>query len=171
MSAVVARNRTPGSHPIVLDRMRWWDLEQVLPIERDLFGTEAWTPAQFWSELARIPESRWYVLARAGERIVGYAGVFLVGAEADVQTVAVAAEAQGHGIGRRLVEALAARARDAGASALHLEVRADNEPALALYDRLGFQVDGRRRDYYGRGRDAVQMTLRLPAGSPAHEEP
>ncbi len=161
MSAAVARDRTPDSDPIVLDRMRWWDLDQVLPIERDLFGAEAWTPAQFWSELARVPESRWYAVARAGERIVGYAGVFLVGAEADVQTVAVSNEAQGRGVGRRLVEALASRARDAHASALHLEVRADNEPALALYDRLGFEADGRRRDYYGRGRDAVLMTLRL----------
>ena len=152
----------PTAPAVVLARLRWWDLEDVTSIERDLFGAEAWTPAQFWSELARVPESRWYVVAREQGSIVGYAGVFVVGPEADVQTVAVARAAQGRGIGGQLVAALADCARERGAAVLHLEVRADNEAARALYSRLGFAVVGRRRDYYGRGRDAVLMSLRLP---------
>ena len=160
----MTRPEVPAAEQQVsLERMRWWDLDEVLPIERERFGDHAWTPAQFWSELARVPESRWYLVARSEGRVVGYAGVFLVGAEADVQTVAVAAEAQGQGIGRHLVEALARHAGRARARVLHLEVRADNEPALALYRRMGFASDGRRRDYYGRGRDAVLMSLRLTA--------
>ena len=153
-----------------LDRLRWWHLDDVLPLERELFGSTAWSAAQFWSELARVPESRWYLVARQadtpdrpgpGERIVGYAGINAVGPEADIQTVAVAPDAQGRGIGGRLVRALAERARDRGVRLLHLEVRADNEPALALYRRLGFEPVGRRRDYYGPGQDGISMTWRL----------
>jgi ribosomal-protein-alanine N-acetyltransferase len=146
---------------VTLERLRWWDLADVSDLERDLFGADAWSPAQFWSELARVPESRWYIVARAQDGIVGYAGVFVVGPEADVQTVAVARQAQGRGIGRMLVGALAGHARERGARVLHLEVRADNAAAQALYEGLGFAQVGRRRDYYGRGRDAVLMSLQL----------
>jgi ribosomal-protein-alanine N-acetyltransferase len=92
--------------------------------------------------------------------------VFVAADQADVQTVAVAPAAQGRGVGRRLVAGLAAHAAERGALRLHLEVRAGNAAALALYQGLGFAVDGRRRDYYGRGHDAVLMTAALPlAGS------
>ncbi len=157
MTAALERVATLGP-------LRWWDLGAVQRIEEELFGAEAWRPTQFWAELARVPESRWYVAARSGERIVGYAGMFVVGPEADVQTVAVAPEAQGHGVGGALVEAMADEARARGVAVLHLEVRADNAGALGLYERHGFVADGRRRDYYGRGRDAVLMSRRLAGG-------
>lgn len=161
MTAAQVGGALAGSGQLVVDRLRWWDLEEVQVLERDLFAAEGWTPGQFWSELARVPESRWYVAARRGGRLVGYAGVFLIGPQADVQTVAVAAEAQGRGVGRALMAALIERARAHGARVLHLEVRADNTAALALYGALGFIADGRRRDYYGRGRDAVLMSRDL----------
>jgi ribosomal-protein-alanine N-acetyltransferase len=145
----------------VIDRLRWWDLEQAQALEDDLFGSGAWTAGQFWSELARIPESRRYVAARRGRRLVGYAGLFLVGPDADVQTVAVAADEQGRGTGRRLLGELMRLGAEAGARVLRLEVRADNEPAAGLYAAMGFVVDGRRRDYYGRGLDAVLMSRAL----------
>jgi ribosomal-protein-alanine N-acetyltransferase len=150
-----------------LERLRWWDLPAVQRLEHALFGDAAWTPGQFWSELARVPETRWYLVARGpgpadGDVILGYAGVFVAGDRADVQTVAVAHGAQGRGLGGQLVAGLAVHASGRGADRLHLEVRAGNAPALALYGRLGFVVDGRRRDYYGRGQDAVLMTAPLP---------
>jgi ribosomal-protein-alanine N-acetyltransferase len=159
----------PGAAParsqdLVVDRLRWWDLDEVLALEADLFPESPWTPGQFWSELARVPESRWYVAARRGGRIVGYAGVFLVVPEADVQTIAVAAPEQGRGTGRALLAALVEHAGAHGARTLHLEVRADRPAALGLYESMGFAVDGRRRDYYGRGHDALLMSRRLPSG-------
>src|SRR5262245_58340088 len=35
-----------------IERLRWWQIEELLPIEADLFGDEAWTAAMFWNELA-----------------------------------------------------------------------------------------------------------------------
>lgn len=159
-----------GAPPITLSRLRWWDLEEVLPIEAELFGADAWSAGQFWSELARVPDTRWYVLAREGTRVVGYAGLFQAGPEADIQTVAVAGAAQGRGLGRLLVEALLDAAGSRGAKVVHLEVRADNTAALRLYDALGFAAVGRRPDYYGRGRDAVLMSRRLGSEQAATTE-
>jgi ribosomal-protein-alanine N-acetyltransferase len=144
-----------------VDRLRWWDLEQAHGLEAALFGSDAWTPGQFWSELARVPESRRYVAARRGQQLVGYAGLFVVGTEADVQTVAVAAAEQGRGTGRRLVSELIDLAAAAGARVLRLEVRADNDAARGLYVAAGFVANGRRRDYYGRGVDALLMSRPL----------
>ncbi len=146
---------------VSLDRMRWWDLPEVLALESALFTSDAWSAGQFWGELARVPETRWYAVARIERHVVGYAGLFEAGREAQVQTVAVAPSAQGQGLGGTLVQALVDRARARGAIVLQLEVRADNAAARAVYDRLGFVADGRRRDYYGRGQDAVLMSLPL----------
>lgn len=158
----------PG--PSVLTPMRWWELEEIADLERRLFPVDPWTPGQLWSELARVPESRWYAVARqplaqgdAPGPIVGYAGLHVIGSEADVQTVAVAPEHQGAGMGRQLVAALTVAATVRGAGLLHLEVRADNAAALRLYERVGFSSEGRRRNYYGAGHDAVLMTLRIGA--------
>ena len=164
------RRVAPVAGGLVLDRLRWWDIEQVHDLERALFVEDPWSPGQFWSELARVPESRFYVVARRAGRIVGYAGLFLVVPEADVQTVAVAPDEQGRGTGRVLLAELVDRARRLGARVLRLEVRADNTSAMGLYAASGFTVDGRRRDYYGRGMDAVLMSLRLQGQRAADPE-
>ncbi len=79
-----------------------------------------------------------------------------------MQTIAVAPEHQRRGIGSILMDALIgeARARDAGS--LMLEVRSDNDPALAFYARYGFGRIAVRRAYYGGGRDGLVMRKRLP---------
>jgi ribosomal-protein-alanine N-acetyltransferase len=150
------------SPAVELTAMRWWDIPEVHQLERQLFEHDPWTVPQFWSELAGSPQTRDYVLARddAGT-IVGYAGLFTSGADACVQTIAVAREAQGAGVGRLLLERLRELAGNRGARSLGLEVRADNEVALQLYRRSGFVADGRRRGYYGPGVDAVLMSCRL----------
>jgi ribosomal-protein-alanine N-acetyltransferase len=148
----------------VLRPMRWWDLDRVVPLERELFGPTAWTAEAFWSELAR-PDSRDYVVAESTDpvparELLGYAGVMTGGAQADVQTIAVAPAAQGRGLGGVLLEALVERAVAAGATSMLLEVRADNAPAIALYERHGFDRIAVRRRYYQPG-DVDAWVLRL----------
>jgi ribosomal-protein-alanine N-acetyltransferase len=147
--------------------MRWWDVERVMRLERELFGDTAWTPESFWSELA-YPVSRYYRVAEgwaedrgAPAELLGYAGLMVSGAQADVQTVAVATAAQGRGIGRLLLRDLVAEAGRRGATSLLLEVRADNDAAVALYRGYGFEQIGVRRRYYQPGDvDALVMRLR-----------
>lgn len=137
--------------------MRWWDIEAVLALERALFSDDPWTEGMFWSELAGWPATRHYVVAESDSRIVGYAGL-VVTHDADVQTVAVAPEAQGSGVGRALLADLLSEAAARRAPAVLLEVRADNGRAQQVYEAAGFDVLARRRGYYDGGRtDAVVM--------------
>ena len=146
---------------VVLRPMRWWDTAAVHDLERDLFPRDPWSAQALWSELAGVPETRWYLVAVRDGDVVGYAGVLLSPPEADVQTLAVAAAAQHSGLGGRLLAALVAEARRRGCRSMMLEVGADNEAALQLYRRSGFQAVARRSRYYPDGTDALVMRLRL----------
>ena len=139
--------------------LRWWDLDAVLTAERDLFGPTAWSAESFWGELAQ--PNRRYLAAVRGEELLGYGGVMVNGADADVQTLAVARAGQRQGVGAALLEALAATAAGLGATVLLLEVAAGNEAALRLYERAGFERIALRRRYYADGGDAVIMRRRL----------
>lgn len=141
--------------------MRWWDIATVMTLERALFTADPWSAAGFWSELAGVPDTRTYVVAEEDGEIVGYAGLFAPAESADVQTIAVRADRQGTGLGSALLRALVDEAVRRGATTLMLEVRADNAPALALYERHGFERLALRRGYYGPGSDAVVMRRRL----------
>jgi [ribosomal protein S18]-alanine N-acetyltransferase len=141
--------------------MRWWDIAPVVEIERAIFTADPWTEAGFWSELAGVPDTRYYVVAEDGTGLVGYAGLIAVQREADVQTVAVRADRQGRGLGRTLLDDLLAEAGRRGCSQVLLEVRADNVAAQALYLARGFERISVRRGYYGPGLDAIVMRIRL----------
>ena len=85
-------------------------------------------------------------------------------------TIGVAGDAQGRGVGGMLLGALLDHARRIGATAAFLEVRVDNAPALALYERFGFERIGRRRRYY-QPEDVDAWTMRVAlAGAPDAEE-
>lgn len=144
---------------LALRPMRWWHLEPVLAIERQVFP-QPWTAEQFWSELAGVPSRRHYVVAEHDEAVVGYAGVALGDDTADVMTIAVAGHARRSGIGRALLLDLVGVAARRRIREVLLEVRADNDAALALYESLGFTRLSRRRGYYGPGQDGVIMRRR-----------
>jgi ribosomal-protein-alanine N-acetyltransferase len=143
--------------------MRWWDAAPVAALEQQLFPRDAWSPETVWSELAAVPETRWYVVAVAGAEVVGYAGLFVSPPEADVQTLAVSPRAQRTGLGGRLLDALVGEAERRGCRSIMLEVAADNEPARRLYRRAGFEAVSRRSRYYPDGTDALVLRRRLVA--------
>jgi ribosomal-protein-alanine N-acetyltransferase len=141
------------------------DVDQIVPIEAELFaGDPPWSAEQFRSELAGVPETRWYAIAEdeAGE-LAGYAGLREVDGVADVQTIAVVPAHQGRGLGTTLLEALIDETRRRRARELLLEVRADNDLAIVFYQRHGFERIARRRGYYAAGRvDGLVFRRRLP---------
>ena len=144
------------------------DLDAIMAIERASFPTDAWSDAMMQGELAS-PHGRYLVDVEAG-RVVGYGGVRAVrgGADADIQTIAIAEAARGAGRGRTLLRALLGEARERGAREMFLEVRADNPVAAALYRSEGFAEIGRRPRYYQPDDvDAIVMTLDLRAWAAA----
>jgi [ribosomal protein S18]-alanine N-acetyltransferase len=153
--------RRPSESTVSLEPMRWWDVDGVMDLERDLFGDECWTVAMFWSELAE-PETRFYLVAREGAEIVGYAGLCAYPEESFVQTIAVKRNRQGTGIGTSLLTALIDEARRRDEPMVGLEVRADNQIAQRMYQRFGFEQVGIRKGYYQPSdTDAVLMVLNL----------
>jgi [ribosomal protein S18]-alanine N-acetyltransferase len=138
--------------------MRWWDIEPVMMLERELFGDEAWADTMFWNELAERA-SRHYLVAESGGDLFGYAGLCAYPpSESYVQTIAVAPAHQGNGLGTQLLIRLIDESARRGCRQLDLEVRADNAVAIGLYERHGFRQIGVRRHYYQpSGVDAVVM--------------
>jgi ribosomal-protein-alanine N-acetyltransferase len=146
------------------------DLPQVVAIEQAVFGAAAWSAAGWQEEAAAQGPDRRYLVALDGQDgggVVGYAGILRAGSDADVLTIAVAADRQGRGLGRGLMSALLEVASAWRSRSVFLEVEPENSPAVALYRGLGFRAVGERRHYYGPGRHArtMQLQLREPIGS------
>ncbi|MGH3915339.1 MAG: ribosomal protein S18-alanine N-acetyltransferase [Pseudonocardiaceae bacterium] len=143
---------------VLIGPLKCADVPRCTELERALFaGDDPWSPNAFLQALAA---GHHYVAAREGGSLIGYAGLARVGAEAEVHTLAVDPGHQGRGIGRALLRALLGHA--AGAT-VFLEVRTDNEAAIALYRSEGFTVIGTRRGYY-RPSGADAFTMRLLPG-------
>ncbi|MGW5333698.1 ribosomal protein S18-alanine N-acetyltransferase [Streptomyces sp. BK022] len=149
--------------------MRWWDIDRVLELEKDLFPEDAWSRGMFWSELAHARgdgATRRYLVAEDDGRLVGYAGLASSGDLGDVQTIAVARDQQGTGLGARLLTELLRAATAFECAEVMLECRVDNTRAQKLYERFGFAPIGFRRGYYQPGNvDALVMRLTDPSSS------
>lgn len=131
------------------------DLEQVETIERESFSVP-WSFDAFKSALQQ--DYTIYLVACSGETIVGYCGMYVSLDEGEIPNVAVRREYRGGGIGARMLEALLAEAQKRKVASVFLEVRAGNEPAQALYRKLGFEAAGiRKRFYENPTEDAVIM--------------
>jgi len=134
------------------------DAARCAELEAQLFaGDDPWPPEAFVRELAA--KHNHYVAARDDGLLVGYAGIARLGHippfDYEVHTVGVDPAYRGRGIGRRLLGELLDFAGDAS---VYLEVRTDNEAAIALYRSAGFTTVGLRRRYYRvSGADAYIM--------------
>lgn len=92
--------------------------------------------------------------------LLGYAGLLMVPYEADILNITVRPEARRQGIATQLLGKIGELSEPRGVTVIHLEVRESNTPARTLYEKLGFTVDGIRKNYYERPREnTVLMTL------------
>lgn len=149
---------SPSEQPLAvqIEPMRLRDVAAVLEVEKQSF-TSPWSGAAFVSELlsnerahylvAKVRDAR-RALVRAGTRLIGYIGVWLVVDEGHITNVAVHPDYRGHGIGRRLLTEAIDFCAGKGATRMTLEVRVSNEIAQRLYRDLGFVAAGVRPGYY-----------------------
>jgi ribosomal-protein-alanine N-acetyltransferase len=145
------------------------DLPAVLELENLLFTDDAWSEETYRSELADRDGTRHYVLAEEDGVITGWAGLAAAGSQGDVLTIGVRPELQGRGLGSTLLAELLDEAADRGCGEVFLDVRADNDRARRLYERMGFRAIGVRKRYYQpSGVDAIVMVREpLPGDLPA----
>jgi ribosomal-protein-alanine N-acetyltransferase len=142
---------------IVVDRMTVDDLAAVQEIERESFSTP-WPPHAYRAELETNRLAH-YIVARYGDQLVGFAGIWLMVDEAHVTTFAVRKTWRRQGVGERLLIALLDLAKARGAREATLEVRPSNHPARRLYEKYGFALVGVRPRYYSDdNEDALILT-------------
>ena len=156
MTALANRNEQLSYAPMVMA-----DLDAVFAIEQAVYP-HPWTRGNFVDSLAS-GYSAWTVYD--GAELAGYFLLMIAVDEAHLLNVSVAAARQGQGLGRYLLDKVAACARGLGASSILLEVRPSNQRALAVYLRYGFVEIGRRKNYYpahhGQREEAIVMRFEL----------
>ncbi|WP_449277810.1 ribosomal protein S18-alanine N-acetyltransferase [Leucobacter sp. GX24907] len=151
-----SRATTHRIRPATLD-----DLDAIWAIETAVFGGEAWSRGMMREELTAA-HRRYVVLEDEVGHVRGYGGLLAIGADGDIQTIAVDSETRGAGHGRRIMNALLDEAASRDVREVFLEVRADNPVARALYASLGFAEIGVRPRYYQPDDvDAIVQRLRM----------
>ena len=121
------------------------DIAQVAALEQACFS-DPWPQSVLAHELEN-ELSLWLVAKQDGE-VLGYVGSQSVLDEADMMNLAVRETARRQGIAKALVCALCRKLSEKGVQSLTLEVRDSNEPAIRLYEALGFTQAGKRPNYY-----------------------
>jgi [ribosomal protein S18]-alanine N-acetyltransferase len=142
---------------VVIAPMRVDDVPDVHAIERASFTTP-WPDHAYRTELETNRLAH-YLVVRIGDRLVGYAGLWLMVDEAHVTTFAIDPAWRRRRLGERLLIALLDLAIERRAGEATLEVRLSNLPARRLYEKFGFRPVGIRPRYYSDdNEDALIMT-------------
>jgi ribosomal-protein-alanine N-acetyltransferase len=148
--------------------MRLEDLPAVHAIERASF-TAPWPPHAYRSELESNRLAH-YLVARAGDTVTAYGGMWLMVDEAHITTFAVHPAWRRQRIGERLLLAFLDLAIDRGAHEATLEVRLSNLAARKLYEKYGFRPVGLRPRYYSDDHEDALIMTTSPLDEPAMRE-
>ena len=135
-------------------------IPQLEALERCCFSIP-WTAEQLKSQL-KDPQHEFIAAVSGDGHVLGYVGMMYVLDEGYISNVAVDPDYRRQGIADALISCLVERCLMHELSFVTLEVRAGNEPAIALYRKHGFDPVGLRKNYYDRPKeDAVLMTKYL----------
>ena len=120
------------------------DLDKVAAMEKSIFSTP-WSKQSFEESLMQT-YSHFYVAVY--EEVVGYCGIHNLGGDGEVTNVAVDENYRGKGIAHEMLSYAMEDASKKGVEAFTLEVRVSNIPAIKLYEKLGFENKGIRKNFY-----------------------
>jgi len=139
------------------------DLDTVLAIAAALPTAPQWARAAYAAALNQAATPRRIALVAEWEHcLAGFAVASVLAPEGEIESIAVAADAQRQGIGMALLAELLVALAAEGALAIMLELRESNRPAAGLYARAGFREVGRRHGYYRNPReDALLLRLAI----------
>jgi ribosomal-protein-alanine N-acetyltransferase len=148
---------------LILEPIREKDLQQVMAIETACFSSP-WSRSSFLFELQS--KDSCCILARLGNKVVGYGIGWFVLDELHIINIAVRSDWRRRGIGNKLLKFILSKAEAKGCRRATLELRASNEAARMLYEQHGFRPVAMRKAYYRRPlEDAVLMMMDFSPGS------
>lgn len=147
----------PLETAVVIRPLEKEDVRALACLEQEIF-TVPWTE-QMFSELLSH-DYNLYLVAESDKKVIGCAGLTMLGEEGDIDKVMVEEHFRGQGIAALLLQNLMNEARCRGITSFTLEVRASNHPAIRLYERFGFRSEGVRPKFYEKPtEDALIMWL------------
>ncbi|MCI8670362.1 MAG: ribosomal protein S18-alanine N-acetyltransferase [Lachnospiraceae bacterium] len=121
------------------------DIKSVAQLERQCFS-RPWSEQSLEQEVDN--QNSLFLVYEDNQEIIGYIGMYLIIDEADITNIAVSEIHRGKGYGKQLLQEAVKRIFAEGYQALTLEVRKSNCPAICLYERAGFQIEGERKNFY-----------------------
>ena len=135
---------------IKIRRMEVSDIAPLANIEQQCFS-RPWSAREF-GHLVKESDALYYVAEATHEdgarKVVGTAGMRIMGTEGDIDNVAVLPEYRNMGIAQKLIDELLKAAREKGAEEFTLEVRVSNDAAIRVYEKAGFVSEGIRPGFY-----------------------
>lgn len=142
------------------------DFEALYAIEEACFAPLLRFPRDYMQSLLRRRQSAAWIAEDEAGRMAGF-GVLGWKREKErvlayLETLEVLPQARGRGLAHALLQRLSASAAEAGAELLWLHVDETNSAAIALYERCGFQREGREPAFYPDGAAALVYAKRLP---------
>lgn len=142
---------------IEIRQAKLYDVPALARIERDSFDSP-WSADEITKDVTSDDGSIYVAVALIGDERAGYADMRIIKGESQIYNIAVAPEFRKQGIGEALLDHMVRKSEELGLSIITLEVRAGNEAAMALYEKMGFRKVGTRPGYYAKGsEDAVLM--------------
>ncbi len=135
------------------------DIPAITDLEKVCFeGKDPWSYGAFYNEIVENSDKTLYLVALADGKVIGYMGVWMILDEGQITNVAVDPEYRRRHIAESLIEEMVRRTAEEGVTSWTLEARVDNEPAIRLYEKMGFHGEGIRPKYYEYdGTDALIM--------------
>lgn len=125
-------------------------IRPIAELEKQCFH-DPWSERAISTELTN-PLSCW-IVALEGDSVIGYVGSQSVMGWADMMNLAVHPDHRRLGVAINLIDTLVAELKSRDVTCLTLEVRISNQPAIALYEKMGFAQVGRRPGYYHNPRE------------------
>lgn len=143
---------------IKIEPMDYSCLDAIMDINKLSFPI-CWSRDSFENELKNVFAT--YLVAKDGENVVGYGGMWIIIDEGHITNIAVHPHYRGKGIGDLLLNSMINNCSEKKVKAMTLEVRSSNIAAQNLYTKHGFIPEGRRKKYYeDNGEDAILMWKR-----------
>lgn len=140
-------------------KMKIEDLKKVVELEKVLF-LSPWKEEDFIHELQENSLAEYDVLEKK-DAIIGYIGLWFLGDQCQITTIAIDQKYQNQGYASQLMEYALEKSKAFHYQNVNLEVRISNVKAITLYEKFGFKNVAIRKRYYSNGEDAYLMIKEL----------
>ena len=136
-----------NTEKVKISYMRYSDLDEVCALEAQAYGNHHWSRESFVNEIENNL-ARYYTARNENGELMGYLGTWFILDEAHVTTLAVSKDFRRKKIAQTLLLKFIDDCYTNKIKYITLEVRVSNEPAIKLYEKLGFHSLGSRKGYY-----------------------